>query len=312
MSKKSGPKKPSLNKAIPKRKVQCISREDGFTLSFFSMASLCEVLIDTDDKALAIKMGDIAANEAWRIEDKYSRYDKNSLCSKINADAGSSVEIDEETYQLFQFVQQCYDMSDGAFDITSGVLRKAWFFDGSDNVPPKNAVNALLGLVGWHHVEYSAAHILLKQGMEIDFGGLGKEYAVDRTVLLLSEMANVPVLVNYGGDIAASGNRKNNQPWQIGIDHPSFEKNSSPHVTLKNGAIATSGDANRFLLKDGHRYSHILNVKTGWPVETPPNSITVAAPKCIQAGFLATLALLQGVDAEEFLSEQDILHWSIR
>ena len=296
----------------PDRTVQCISREEGFTLSFFSMASLCEILIDTDDKALAIKMGHIAANEAWRIEDKYSRYDKKSLCSLINENAGEKVQIDDETYNLFEFAQQCYDMSAGAFDITSGILRKVWRFDGSDNVPSKESVKALLQFVGWNKVIYSPNAITLKKGMEIDFGGLGKEYAVDRAILLLSKVANIPFLVNYGGDLAVSGKRKNNEPWQVGIEHPSFKASNSTLVTLKTGAIATSGDANRFLLKDGHRYSHILNVDTGWPVESPPNSLTVAAPKCIQAGFLATLALLQGENAESLLKEQSILHWSIR
>ena len=301
-----------VSKASSSRTVQCISRDNGFTLSFFAMASLCEVLIDTHDKKLAIRMGNIAANEAWRIEDKYSRYDKYSLCSEINANAGGRVEIDDETYHLIEFIQQCYHLSDGEFDITSGVLRKAWFFDGSDNIPSKKRVNELLSFVGWQHVEYAPTYIMLKKGMEIDFGGIGKEYAVDRTIVLLSDIANIPVLVNYGGDLAVSGQKKNNEPWQVGIEHPSFTSDTSSLVTLTSGAIATSGDANRFLLKDGHRYSHILNVKTGWPVELPPNSITVAAPKCIQAGFLATLALLQGIDAEEFLKEQDILHWSIR
>lgn len=304
---KLSPNKKGLN-----REVQCISRDDGYTLSFFAMASLCEVLIDTQDKKLAIRMGNIAANEAWRIEDKYSRYDERSLCSKINANAGCRVDIDDETYHLIEFIQQCYDLSGGEFDITSGVLRQAWFFDGSDNIPSKNKVKTLLSAVGWHQVQYSPTYIKLQKGMEIDFGGIGKEYAVDRTILLLNEIANIPMLVNYGGDLAVSGHKQNNEPWQIGIEHPSFTKQAASLVTLTNGAIATSGDANRFLLKDGHRYSHILNVKTGWPVENPPSAITVAAPKCIQAGFLATLALLQGVNAEEFLTEQAILHWAIR
>lgn len=296
----------------PSRTVQCLPRKEGFTLSFFSMASPCELLIDTHDKALAMKMGDIAAREAWRIEDKYSRYDHNSLCSQINSKAGEAVKIDDETFKLLEFANQCYEISEGAFDISSGVLRKAWRFDGSDNVPSQQKIKALLKFVGWNKVNYSAKTILIQKGMEIDFGGLGKEYAVDRTALLLGELANIPFLVNYGGDLAANGTRLNNESWQVGIEHPSFKNNKASVVTLKKGAIATSGDANRFLLKDNQRYSHILNVQTGWPVEQPPSSITVAAPQCIQAGFLATLSLLQGVNAENFLKEQSIQYWSIR
>lgn len=295
-----------------KREVKCQAKNEGFTLSFFSMASLCEILIETQDKTLAKKMGLIAANEAWRIEDKYSRYNPKSLCSKINSNAGQLTQIDKETFQLLAFAHQCYEMSEGVFDITSGILRKAWKFDGSDNIPSKESVELLLKFVGWRHVKYSNDTFFMKKGMEIDFGGLGKEYAVDRAILLLSKAADVPFLVNYGGDLAAYGKRKHNLPWQIGIEHPAFKLEKSTIVTVKEGAIATSGDANRFLLKDGQRYSHVLDVKTGWPIKNSPASITVAAPKCIQAGFLATLALLQGSNAEAFLKQQEIMHWSIR
>ncbi|MCW8832113.1 MAG: FAD:protein FMN transferase, partial [Colwellia sp.] len=248
------------------RAVKCQPRGEGFTLSFFSMASLCEVLVETQDEKLALEMGQVAADEAWRIEDKYSRYNKSSLCSKMNAKAGEVVQIDSETYQLLEFAHQCYEMSEGAFDITSGILRKAWHFDGSDNIPSKESVEALLKFVGWHHINYSLETFSMNKGMEIDFGGFGKEYAVDRAILLLSIMANVPFLVNYGGDLATFGKKKNNEPWQIGVEHPAFKAQQSTIVTVKEGAIATSGDANRFLLKDGQRYSHILNVTTGWPV----------------------------------------------
>jgi len=119
--------------------------------------------------------------------------------------------------------------------------------------------------------------------------------------------------------LSATSPRKNNQPWQDGIDHQGIiNKDSNTNkankvvVSLLQGALATSGDANRFLLKNGKRYSHILNAKTGWPIEDAPHSITVVAPQCIQAGILATLALMQGINAEDFLAEQEIKHWAIR
>ncbi len=88
------------------------------------MASPCEVIIQTSDEELAVKLGKLVSAEVWRIEDKYSRYDQNSLCSAINNNAGQSVVIDDETFQLLSFADQCYQLSDGLFDITSGVLRK--------------------------------------------------------------------------------------------------------------------------------------------------------------------------------------------
>lgn len=98
----------------------------------------------------------------------------------------------------------------------------------------------------------------------------------------------------------------------MGIEHPDFKNSKTMVVSLYKGALATSGDAKRFLLKNGKRYSHILNAKNGWPIENAPSSMTIAAPQCIQAGILATLSLLQGLNAEKFLDEQDVKYWAVR
>lgn len=300
-----------------KRTIQCQPREAGFLLSFQAMASPCEVLVDCKSKQHAQQLGQIAATEAWRIEDKYSRYLQKSTCGQLNLNAGKNCKIDQETYLLLKFSDDCFKMSDGLFDITSGVLRKAWCFDGSDNIPSQDQINTLLPFVGWQKTTLTEHSFLMEKGMEIDLGGLGKEYAVDRTLQLINKRTSAPVLINFGGDLATNKARimqqskKITQPWQVGIDHPSFDKQQVT-VSITSGAVATSGDANRFLLKEGKRFSHILNVKTGWPVENPPSAITVAAPQCIQAGFLATLALLQGKNAELFLTEQEIKFWAIR
>jgi len=300
-----------------KRKVVLSAREDGYCISFNAMASPCEVLIETDSVLLANKLGQAVANEVWRIEDKYSRYSTSSACSKINCSRGKPVPIDQETFLLLNFAEQCYQLSDGAFDLTSGVLRKAWSFDGSDNLPTKKEVNACLAYIGWQKVFYDQDQITLYKGMELDFGGIGKEYAVDKAIIIAKGITKLPVLVNLGGDLSATSPRKNNQTWRVGIEHPGLvnqvsSKSKSVIVSLLQGALATSGDANRFLLKEGKRYSHILNAQTGWPIENAPHSITVVAPQCIQAGILATLALMQGSKAETFLTEQKIKHWAIR
>ncbi len=291
------------------------------------MASPCEVLIETTSATLAQQLGQAVADEVWRIEDKYSRYLSSSACSQINNSCGKPVAIDQETFLLLNFADQCYQLSEGVFDITSGVLRQAWRFDGSSNVPTEPQVQACLSHVGWEKVIYDQNAITLNQGMELDFGGIGKEYAVDKAIIIAKSMTKLPVLVNLGGDLSATSPRKNNQAWQVGIEHPGLvnqqtqthihvlgqiRKNNTVIVTLYQGALATSGDANRFLLKAGKRYSHILNAKTGWPIENAPHSITVVAPQCIQAGILATLALMQGSEAEAFLTEQEVKHWAIR
>ena len=287
------------------------------------MASPCEVIIQSADKQFAAELGNIIATEVWRIEDKYSRYNQQSVCGVINSNAGHSVVIDEETYLLLNFAEQCYQLSDGLFDISSGVLRKTWSFQGAkssqgdnDNFPSEAKVKQNLTHVGWRKIKFDQKQITLVKGMEIDFGGIGKEYAVDRAIILAKQLTNSPVLVNLGGDLAVTSSRLHNEPWQVAIEHPDINSDQNKLadmiVSLNSGALATSGDARRFLINDGKRYSHILNAKTGWPINEAPRSITVVAPQCIQAGILATLALLQGAYAEKFLEEQEIKFWARR
>ncbi len=144
--------------------------------------------------------------------------------------------------------------------------------------------------------------------MELDLGGIGKEYAVDRCLQKVLEIINnVPVLLNFGGDLVCNGPRAGDKPWQVGIESVGGGKPAI--LSLKYGALATSGDARRFLIKNGVRYSHILNPKTGMSVIDAPSSITVAAQTCIEAGLMSTLAMLQGKDAQPFLQEQGINFW---
>ncbi|TWX64564.1 FAD:protein FMN transferase [Colwellia demingiae] len=302
-----------------KRILKLSSQKDSHSISFNAMASPCEVIVQTQNKRLAEQVAQCVSHEVWRIEDKYSRYDSQSICSQINNNAGNKVAIDEETFLLLNFAEQCYQLSDGLFDISSGVLRKVWSFDSlsgeCQHFPSASDVNKLLNFVGWNRVSYDQQSINLPQNMELDFGGIGKEYAVDRCILLAKQITNEPILVNLGGDLAVTGPRLNNQAWQVAIEHPDSDvlgQRQDMIVALNQGALATSGDARRYLIKEGIRYGHVLNATTGWPIINAPRSITTVAPQCIQAGILATLALLQGEHAEQFLTEQDITFWARR
>ncbi len=280
---------------------------------FLAMASDCELLVDSSDEKLARQLSQIVAAEAWRIEQKFSRYRDDSIIHKIHGAQGRAVAVDEETTALLNFAEQCYQLSDGLFDITSGILRKAWLFDGSDNIPSRQRVKDLLPFVGWQKLDWNAPHLTLPEGMQIDFGGFGKEYAVDRAATLVAEYLaaqnnGVAFLINFGGDLFASGAPKNADSWAVGIESIGGSTHSVV-VQLKYGGLATSGDARRFLQRNGKRYSHVLNPRTGWPVSQAAAAITVAAPNCVDAGFLATLAMLNGGHAQEFLEAQSVLFW---
>ena len=277
------------------------------------MGSPCELLCETDSESLASELLAVVSDEAWRIEDKFSRYLRGNIVDRINRSNGTPIEVDEETAGLLDFADSLYEMSDGRFDITSGVLRKAWVFDGSDRVPDDAVVQSVLKTIGWHRASWQRPVLTLQAGMQIDFGGIGKEYAVDRAAALASERSGIPLLVNFGGDVVASSPPQKSKGWQVGIEAPDTETRKAERVIrLSQGALATSGDARRYLLKDGVRYSHILDPTTGWPVVDVPRSITVAADTCTQAGMLATLAMLQGRDAENFLRAQDVQFWCLR
>lgn len=292
--------------------LQLEPRDNGIVaVTFRAMASPCEVLLDTDDLDLAQQLGRAAAAEAWRIEAKYSRYLPDSLVSAINRSQGRPITVDAETAALLDYAAECYRLSAGRFDITSGILRRCWKFDGSDRVPDPQAVSSLLPFIGFVKLNWQRPQISLPPGMEIDFGGFGKEYAVDRALALVNASHPVAALVNFGGDLAA--NRPNRAgPWQVAVERPDTEREPRLLLELAQGALATSGDSHRFLLRDGVRYSHILDVHDGWPVRGVPRSVSVVASSCVAAGMLATLAMLNGTSAEAFLDSQEVRYWCLR
>ncbi|MGH8218872.1 MAG: FAD:protein FMN transferase [Steroidobacteraceae bacterium] len=280
-------------------------------VTFTAMASPCELLLEADEPDELRELGHIAAQEAWRIESKFSRYRTASIVSAINGSEGRPVVVDHETAALIDYAARCHELSAGRFDITSGVLRRCWKFDGSDRVPDRAAVAQLLSLIGFGKVQWQSPRIALPPGMEIDFGGFGKEYAVDRVLALVTERFSGAALVNFGGDMAAN-RAPINVPWQVGVERPDTEREARLLLDFSRGGLATSGDTHRFLLRDGIRYSHILDVRSGWPVPNVPRSVTVAAGSCVQAGMLATFAMLHGERAEGFLDEQGVQYWCLR
>ncbi|MES9968704.1 MAG: FAD:protein FMN transferase [Candidatus Thiodiazotropha sp.] len=287
-----------------------LEEADGYWRGRFkAMASPCELFMEIDDEEQARGILKAAAEETWRIEQKFSRYSDDNTIHQINNSQGRAVEVDDEVAHLLDFAQQCWELSDGLFDITSGILRRVWRFDGGSKLPHTKAVQALLPLIGWQHVDWSRPYFTLPDQMEIDFGGIGKEYAVDRALLLLQQMTDAKLLLNFGGDINTNGRNGGDGAWSIGIEDPNQPDSATALLKIRQGALATSGDTRRYLFRDGQRYGHVLNPLTGWPVEHAPRSVTVTASTCTEAGILATLALLQGENAEDFLKRQQVKFW---
>jgi len=290
------------------KNIRLEAHDTHLSVNFTAMASDCSILFDTQDRELAEFLGSQAADEVRRIERKFSRYRKFNPIHCINQSEGRTVTVDDETARLLDYADLCHELSDGRFDITSGVLRHAWRFDSSTQRPDPHNIATLLQRVGWQRVSWCSPELCLPAGAEIDLGGIGKEYAADRVAMLLQQQTDVAILVNLGGDLVARGERANQHNWHVGMDSADPER-PMPGLSLQQGALATSGDTRRFIELDGQRYSHILDPLTGWPVENAPALITVAAPTCLEAGMLSTLAMLMGGQAEAFLDAQGVQYW---
>lgn len=287
-------------------------QKDHWYGEFRAMGSPCR-LLSKASRTTARGQLEAVAREAWRIEEKFSRYIEGNIVDRINTSGGAPVEADEETSNLLDFAATLHRLSDGRFDITSGALREVWTFDGSDRVPNRLRVAGVLERVGWPKVRWQRPVLALLPGMQLDFGGIGKEYAVDRAAAIASAESEAPCLINFGGDIAAVGGEATEAGWRVGIEALRGET-AEPfkRIELRHGGLATSGDARRYLRKDGVRYGHLLDPLTGWPVVGAPRSVTVAADTCTQAGMLSSLAILKGADAEAFLQQQAVRFWCIR
>jgi thiamine biosynthesis lipoprotein len=260
---------------------------------FDAMASRCEIRLAAPDGHAAEELALAAIAEVRRIERSYSRYRADSIVSRINAAAGRyRVECDEETAQLLDYADHLYRASGGLFDITSGVLRRAWDFR-QPRVPHACELAPLLALVDWTAVQRDDGAVYLpRAGMEIDFGGFGKEYAADRAAEVLLALGVRHGYVNLAGDLRVLGPRPDGTPWAVGIQHPREAGGVLASISLQQGALATSGDYERFFEHEGRRYCHILDPRTGHSV-TWWRSVSVLAPQAIIAGAVSTIAMLK-------------------
>jgi thiamine biosynthesis lipoprotein len=279
------------------------------SFQFDALGTECALHLYAGSADIAEAAAEAAMGEVYRIECRYSRYRADSELSAINraAASGSAVDVDEETAALLDYAFAAYHISGGLFDITSGILRRAWDFNGGR--PPEEAhVAALLPDIGMDKLQWASPRLRFrKPGLELDFGGIGKEYAADRVAAVCQAHGVRAGLVDLGGDILALGPREDGMPWRVGIRNPRSPGEAVSVVELSAGALATSGDYERFIDVDGKRYCHILNPRTGWPVDGL-SSVSVQAEQCLFAGSLATIAMLMGESGKTWLAGLGIRH----
>ena len=267
------------------------------------MGSVCEFKLYLPNEAEPEPAFSKLESEVLRFENKYTRFKPDSITSTINRAAGSSkkTRVDEETAQLLNYADVLHKQSEGLFDITSGILRQVWDFK-SNTLPTESQLEKILGLISWNKIEWDGSSILLPlKGMEIDFGGYVKEYAADVCATLCNELNIQHGLINLGGDIRIIGPHPDGQSWKVGIQHPRKPNSAIATININKGAIATSGDYERFMLVDGTRYWHILNPKTGRSIQPHFAGISIVAEQCLIAGSFSTLAMLLSCDTPEWV-----------
>lgn len=282
-----------------------------YRVEFKAMASACEIVVSAANEREAYRCIKSAIDEVHRIEKKYSRYHPDSIVSIINSSAGKDwVLCDDETESLLNYAGTLFNISDGLFDITSGILRQAWNFN-HPVLPSHVKILELLKLVSWQQVERENQKIRLpKTGMEIDFGGFGKEYAADRAATILIEHGVKHGYVNLGGDLRAIGAKPTGEPWVMGILNPREKGAIIASIPLTVGALATSGDYEKFFDLNGKRYCHIISPRTGQPV-TYWQSVSVLAPLAVNAGTYTTIAMLKEADGLAWLESFGLAYLAI-
>ncbi|MGY6274510.1 FAD:protein FMN transferase [Methylomonas sp. MgM2] len=281
-----------------------------FRHAFAAMGSPCEIQIYADTGGHhARKVIDTVLHDLNRLEARYSRYRSDSFLSQINqvAKIGGNIEVDPETASLLNYAETCFVQSEGLFDITSGLLRKVWRFDIA-LLPDDREIQQLLNCVGWNKLHWKAPVLsFLQPGMELDFGGIVKEYAADRAAALCLEAGIRHGSINLGGDIKIIGPHPDGSPWKVGIRHPRRKGGLLDSWLLHQGGLTSSGDYERCIVVEGRRYGHVLNPKTGWPVKHLA-SVSVAADFCVVAGSASTIAMLKEADGPAWLESLGLRH----
>jgi thiamine biosynthesis lipoprotein len=238
-------------------------------------------------------VGWVAAFEA-----KYSRFRPESLISRINAAAGQGwVEIDAEMEQFLDLSGSLYQLSQGVLDVTALPLMRLWDYRAENpRIPSESEIAAAKRLVGWQKVQRTPGRVRLPEpGMALDFGGWGKEYAVDIAAQIAKRHGLTNVLVDFGHDLFVLGTAPGKPGWHIGLEDPARPgKDCWSSIAARDCGVASSGDYVRGFTIDGKRYGHIVDPRTGWPVANGCKQVNVIAKACLQAGVLATSIFILG------------------
>jgi thiamine biosynthesis lipoprotein len=257
-----------------------------------------------------------AKEELDRVDALMSTYRDDSELMRLNrAAADEWFPVSEETLEVLQIAQQVFRETDGCFDPTVGPLVRLWNFGPGRTPtfepPAEEAIEAARARVGFDKITLRAEPPAVKKkraDVELDLSAVAKGYVVDRIALRLETAGVARMMVEVGGEVRTAGTAGGDNPWRIGIETPqSVGRSVQQVVPLVNHSLATSGDYRNYYEKDGVRYSHTIDPRTGRPVTHHLASVTVLHENCATADALATGLLAMGPQAASALAEQDKL-----
>jgi len=267
------------------------------------MGTFAEVTVYSNDEKTAGKAIEGALDEMGRMDRIMSNYKKDSELSRLNRNAVKApVPCGAELLDVIEKSQYYSELSDGAFDITISPFVALWgFFDEKGHIPPNKEIDRLLPAVSYKNIVISKSvdpkkpsTVFLKNTQtQIDLGAIGKGYAVDKALEIIKNFGIDNACVNLGGNIYVLGASAGKNTWKIGVQHPRNKDEILGYLELKNEATATSGDYERFFEIKGNRYSHIINPKTGMPVNGII-AVTIVAPTGTEVDALSTSVFVLG------------------
>jgi thiamine biosynthesis lipoprotein len=263
----------------------------------FIMGTLVEITVREMDADKAQSAISSAFDEIRRLEKLMSTHLADSEISRLNVLAGgeSSLAVSPDVLAVIRRGIYWGNKSQGALDISIGPVSRLWQFDDENPaIPEAQRLADSARLVNFREIEIDEPTVRLKQpGMSLHLGAIAKGYAVDRAMTVLEKNGIRHALINAGGDLKSQGERKNGQPWTIGLQHPRQPEKLSASFTLAGKSVATSGDYQRYFMKSNTRYHHILDPETGLPARGLI-SCTIITDTVMDADALATAAFVLG------------------
>ena len=266
-------------------------------LAFKALGTHCSIKFRLTDERAALVFAAEALGWIGKFEAKFSRFQPTSLVSRINAAAGGEwVAVDDEMEHLLRLADDLHRRTDGILDPTLLPLLRVWDWKQVHlKLPQASEVQAALALTGWQKVQRRAGAVRLPEaGMGLDFGGFGKEYAVDYLAKIARQHGLTDALIDLGRDLFALGGNGRHPFWHVGIEDGCKPGECWGGLAVSDRAVSASGDYARHFTHDGIRYGHILDPRTGWPVSNGMRAVTVIAPSCLEAGVYSTAVFVLG------------------